>query len=346
MEASFQCDVCSVLRIYAPNIHQGGGKTLLCALLESLKTPDAVAYVDERLPYSSAEDKPKLLRVLANPVARITAEFMLARHLRSEDVLLCFGNLPPLLAKHPRTVLFLQNRFLLGGGDLSAFPIRARVRIMIERFWLKHRLPFVSEIFVQTRTMAEDLFRATGRTAHICPFVPAMPAVAVSQTPEYDFLYVASGEPHKNHRNLVAAWQILADDNVRPSLALTLDTSKDQALWNDLNVIIEKGRLNISNHADQSSIRQLYQRSQALIYPATFESLGLPLLEARHFNLPILASELDFVRDSLDPVESFDPNSPLSIARAVRRFLGYTQKRPRIVTPETFLDMACACVAK
>ena len=332
--------------IYASNIHQGGGKTLLCGLLDSLGPRETIAYVDERLPYAAANEKLRIVRVGANIAGRVAAELALMKRLDSKDILICFGNLPPLLVRHPQTVLFLQNRFLLGGGDLSAFPIRARVRIMIERFWLKRRLPFVSEILVQTRTMAEDLVRFTGRTARICPFVPVMPAVDASEAPEHDFLYVASGEPHKNHRNLVAAWQILADDNVRPSLALTLDISKDQALWNDLNEVIKKDRLNISNHTDQSLVRRLYLRSGALIYPATFESLGLPLLEAREFNMPILASELDFVRDSLDPEQTFDPSSALSIARAVQRFLGRGQKRPRIVTPETFLEIACACVAK
>lgn len=328
--------------IYASNIHQGGGKTLLCGLLDSLGTRDAVAYVDERLPYESANDRVRILRVAANPVARIAAELALMKGLDPEDTLICFGNLPPLLAKHQRTVLFLQNRFLLGNGDLSAFPIGVRARILVERFWLKHRLRFASEIIVQTRTMAEEVFRSTGRMARIFPFIPVMPAVGASPEPAYDFLYVASGEPHKNHRNLVAAWQILTDENVKPSLALTLDTFNHQELWNDLSAIIERGQLNIFNHVDQSSVRQLYLRSRALIYPATLESLGLPLLEARQFNLPILASELDFVRDSLDPVQSFDPRSPMSIARAVRRFLGCAESRPATFTPEQFLDQVCS----
>ena len=65
-------------------------------------------------------------------------------------------------------------------------------------------------------------------------------------------------------------------------------------------------------------------RSKALIFPSLAESFGLPLVEAQEFNKPILASELDFVRDVCSPVDTFDPKSSLSIARAVKRFLGYT----------------------
>jgi glycosyltransferase involved in cell wall biosynthesis len=59
-----------------------------------------------------------------------------------------------------------------------------------------------------------------------------------------------------------------------------------------------------------------------LIYPSLFESFGLPLLEARQAGLPIIAAELDYVRDIVEPVVSFDPESALSIARAVMRYQG------------------------
>jgi glycosyltransferase involved in cell wall biosynthesis len=55
------------------------------------------------------------------------------------------------------------------------------------------------------------------------------------------------------------------------------------------------------------------------------ESFGLPLIEARQAGLPILASELDYVRDIVDPEESFDPFSARSIVRAVTRFMGVEQ---------------------
>jgi glycosyltransferase involved in cell wall biosynthesis len=65
----------------------------------------------------------------------------------------------------------------------------------------------------------------------------------------------------------------------------------------------------------------MYNQVGALIYPSTFESFGLPLIEARQAGLPVLASELDYVRDILDPEQVFDPESAISIARAVKRFI-------------------------
>ena len=83
-------------------------------------------------------------------------------------------------------------------------------------------------------------------------------------------------------------------------------------------------RLKVENSGNLplKQMKRLYAQAGALIYPSTFESFGLPLIEARQAGLVVLASELDYVRDVLDPDETFDPGSAVSIARAVKRFLG------------------------
>jgi glycosyltransferase involved in cell wall biosynthesis len=82
--------------------------------------------------------------------------------------------------------------------------------------------------------------------------------------------------------------------------------------------------LNVTNAGElpHQDILSLYQKAGAIIYPSTFESFGLPLIEARQAGLPVLASELDYVRDVLNPEQTFDPESSKSIARAVKRFMG------------------------
>jgi len=329
------------LVIYAHNIHQGGGKTLLAGVLECLQGRRAIAYVDARLSCDIKGQDPKLVRIPPTFFSRLGAEFRLRNSLLPTDTLLCLGNLPPLLARHPRTVLFLQNRFLFGKRNLSAFPPKTRFRIVVERLWLKWLLPSVEHVFVQTRTMKEEFERETGRHARIFPFMKFSPDIQHQSTsvgPMHDFVYVASGDPHKNHRNLIEAWKILAEQKLKPSLALTIDEAKYRNLYRYLGRTIAEFGLDVANYGGDAAVAQLYQCSRALIYPATLESFGLPLFEAREFKLPVLASELDFVRDALDPVESFDPNSPISIARAVRRFLGKSEARPSVVTPKDFLD--------
>jgi glycosyltransferase involved in cell wall biosynthesis len=74
------------------------------------------------------------------------------------------------------------------------------------------------------------------------------------------------------------------------------------------------------------------------VFPSVSESFGLPLIEARQVGLPIVASELDFVRDVCEPEHSFDPYSSVSIARAIRRFLGQNETPVEPVGAEAFLS--------
>jgi len=144
----------------------------------------------------------------------------------------------------------------------------------------------------------------------------------------FEFLYVASGEPHKNHRQLMEAWCLLAKEGLFPSLKLTLDRTQFAELCDWLVQKIEKHRLKVENFGSlpHGQVKHLYEQASALIYPSTFESFGLPLIEARQAGLPVLAPELDYVRDVLDPEQTFDPESAVSIARAVKRFMGIEEQ--------------------
>jgi len=55
--------------------------------------------------------------------------------------------------------------------------------------------------------------------------------------------------------------------------------------------------------------------------------------------LSVLAAELDYVRDVLDPEQTFDPDSAVSIVRAVKRHLGVVETPLKIVDATSFLDM-------
>jgi hypothetical protein len=56
------------------------------------------------------------------------------------------------------------------------------------------------------------------------------------------------------------------------------------------------------------TVLSLYNKVGAAIFPSTFESLPLRLIEARQAGLSVLASQLDYVRSR--PGQTFDPESP------------------------------------
>lgn len=327
------------LVIHAPNIHIGGGRTLLLALLSTLRQP-AVVQLDER--FGSMPDLApgvRVIRVAPSLLGRLLAERRLQWLCRSGDVLLCFGNLPPLFRSSARVFVYLQNRYLTSARPLAGLPWSARLRIRIESLWLRHRLGNAT-LLVQTETMSQEVRENFGCEASVLPFFPREVQPSAGQLPiRYDYLYVASGEPHKNHRRLLQAWILLANRGFQPSLCLTLDTQRDAALCACVERLVRQHGLRVANNpVPPSQISELYAQSGALIYPSLFESFGLPLLEARRVGMPILAAERDYVRDVVTPVVSFDPESALSIARAVMRYEGWGEEPAMPGDAASFLE--------
>lgn len=140
---------------------------------------------------------------------------------------------------------------------------------------------------------------------------------------KYNFIYPASGEPHKNHINLIKCFVMLARQNIFPTLLLVFDPLEYPTLNAYINRFVNKFNLKISviSKVRHSEMPDLYLSSSALIFPSLTESLGLPLLEASRLSLDIISSNLDYVFDIVEPNEVFDPNNPLSIATAIINYL-------------------------
>ena len=56
-----------------------------------------------------------------------------------------------------------------------------------------------------------------------------------------------------------------------------------------------------------------YEKADIFIYPSSFESFGLGLVEAIQFGLPVLASDLPYVFDVVSPSNTFNPLDENSI---------------------------------
>lgn len=328
------------LIIHATNIHQGGGRSLFLSLLPVL-LPDSVVLIDERIaPLPDLDPKVQLIRVAPTISARLKAEYKLKSLCKAGDTLLCFGNLPPLFSNPAKVFVYLQNRYLTSLRPLKGLGWAAQMRIRLERLWLRNCVRD-ARILVQTETTAAEVRKSLGRECEVMPFVPDAPYSAYSKDAQpsvHDYLYVASGESHKNHRRLVEAWILLAENNCRPTLCLTLGQVREASLLSWIDEQVARHGLRIVNKpGDSDQMAMLYATSRALIYPSLFESFGLPLLEARQAGLPIIAAERDYVRDVVQPLDSFDPESALSIARAVLRHQGLMNEPKMPVTAETFL---------
>lgn len=336
------------LFLHAPNIHHGGGAVLLNDLIGGIPTAwDVIATLDQRMVVlANLSPNVRIKRVRPSIGERIKVESWLFRQVKESDRVLCFGNLPPLFRSRGDVSVFLQNRYLVDDqAPLSAFSWKPQIRLRIERFWLTTCRRHASRYFVQTPSMQRLAEDRLGVSVMCSPFVPKSVlscnlAPIGSSSADFDFLYVASGEAHKNHATLIRAWVLLAEEGIFPSLALTLSGSNSSELVQHIGVMcMTKGlRIHTLGVLPHDQLLALYRESKALIYPSGFESFGLPLVEAKMAGLPVLAPELDYVRDIVNPVESFDPSSPISIARAVKRFLNEKHSTFKLVDAQSFLN--------
>jgi len=337
------------LILYAPNVHMGGGAVLARALfneIEKEKIPSTV-FIDNRYT-GEIPAHMKVIRIAPSIPSRLGAEFKLSELAQEDDVVFSFGNLPPLLKLKAKSIVYLHNRNLLPGVDISNFPLKARLRQYVERLWIRVLSTNADYFAVQTKSMKKAFEQVSPVPCHVLPFVPneVFDIPKSTSAPQYDFLYVASGDPHKNHEKLLDAWELLAEKNSFPSLVLTLP-KHSTALLKRIDHLKQNPKIQIHNLADlpYSQVVALYCQNRAFIFPSLQESFGIPLIEASHAGLPILASNLDYVHDVVNPALTFDPTSAPSIALAVASFLNSTNLdqasllKIKVHTPHSLLEV-------
>jgi len=329
------------LLIYAPSIHCGGGLSLLTALL-SVVPDGSIVIVDERLPVKEqALKRFSCYRIQPRFWHRLQAERLLKVLSKKQDKVLCFGNLPPMFPLKSNVSVFIQNRHLVEKKLMEKMPLKLHLRLTMERIWLRFFHKNADHIIVQTQTMKSLAEGIVTQPVSIAPFMTLFNNKKIQQkkvAKSYEFIYVASGEPHKNHHQLIQAWVELAKQNKFPSLCLTVQNSAFPEVSAEIQRAVQNYGVKIKNVGYSDDIQGLLLESQSLIFPSILESFGLPLLEAQQAGLPIIASELDYVRDVVELAESFDPYSAMSIARAVCRFMGDKNEKAKILNAQGFLD--------
>jgi glycosyltransferase involved in cell wall biosynthesis len=337
--------------IYGGGVNSGGGATLLNALLLGMPADQDVLVLacDSFLKKCIQRTEFKYRSYQNKFFPRLANELWFREHVFENDIVLFFGNIPPLFALKGTVFTFIQNRYLLDGEKFYGLSLKQIISVLIQQFFLKFFLKNSSFFIVQTESMRLQFLQKikSCRPIFVWPFYSKNnlygkdDEVGVKNIERFDkcFIYPASGVPHKNHLLLIDAWIFLAQKGVFPKLYITIDEVEFPILAQRIGEKVNTFNLNIENVGNVSSkdLEVFYKKSSALIFPSLFESFGLPLLEASQFGLSVIASELDYVRDLNCTVkESFDPTSSISIARAVLRFLNYKNTDFEILSPYEF----------
>ena len=140
------------------------------------------------------------------------------------------------------------------------------------------------------------------------------------------FLMVGTIEPRKGHRLAVEAFEALWREDIDAELVIVGKVGWGvEYLITRLREHPEAGRrLHWHERATDDELLGYYAHTDALIAASYSEGFGLPLVEARNFGKPVIASDIPVFREVTKGIQSarfFETGSATSLGSAVRAFL-------------------------
>ena len=116
-------------------------------------------------------------------------------------------------------------------------------------------------------------------------------------------VYPASAVTYKEHDTIVEALNLLkkkkAEIIERVKVHFTIEKTDMPVLWKKINTYGLQEQFVWEGYMMHGDLLSLYKSSQGLLFPSIIETLGLPLLEATVFGLPIIAADLDYAHEVL-----------------------------------------------
>ena len=133
-----------------------------------------------------------------------------------------------------------------------------------------------------------------------------------------DFIfYPANAWPHKNHRRLVEAFQILRKRFPSLSLLLTGDQGQGAEIR---RLISNTPGVEHLGYVSAEKLQELMQNAKCLVFPSLYEGFGMPVIEALRVGIPVACSNTTSLPEvGGEAAEYFDPNDAAEMAQAVER---------------------------
>lgn len=303
-------------------INSGGGKIILIEIinkLEKLKLLSNFFFLfDKRL------EKNKEI-----PFKNLNHKFVLAKEqLRNkfykEEVetfssFVCLSNVPPPIFISKPVYVFFHNDLLLDPFR-SNLSLTNKVLNFLKKQYIISRNNKKYNWYVQSNLMYQKgikHLRLNSSNLHITPIFKEKKLI-YSNKELNSFLYVSNASKHKNHKRLFMAF-INAANKINGVIKLNLTLSNDQFINSPYSKINSPKNLIIVNHGILKfrKLEKVYQKTKFLIFPSLNESFGLPLIESINYNCKVLAPNLNYVDEVINPSLKFDPFSVSSISESI-----------------------------
>jgi glycosyltransferase involved in cell wall biosynthesis len=300
-------------------INSGGGKILLKLIVEYLYSNfiDTHFLFDERVrsdfDYIPIESK------------TFCAPSIIRRHLFYKNnsdkftSVLVFNNIPPTVKLTCTVYTYFHNILYLNVKYYDNFPLFLKSKVI--RFFIKNTNKWV----VQSNFVKNSLCNSWDIKLNDVLILPIFDDSIIKnhsfskskKNSRTNYLYVSDGHAHKNHLRLFEAFEKYHSlDNSSCTLVVTISNLHIKLKQRILNLIQSGLPIIDIGFVSQNELTTHYLNADVIIYPSLQESFGLGLIEATKFNLPIMASNLPYVYEVVEPNITFDPFSSHDIYSA------------------------------
>lgn len=176
-------------------------------------------------------------------------------------------------------------------------------------FFVSCSLNSQTHVVVQTPCIANAFQRKfaidSSRIHVIFPSVNSIAADKIERIEWNDdcfhFLYPATPLIYKNHEVLLKALARILDKSIdlgsKIRYHFTFNKGDHQQIDRFINKCGFQDNIVYEGVLSYEQLLTLYKSAHALLFPSYIESLGLPLIEAASFGIPIIASDLPFAHD-------------------------------------------------
>jgi glycosyltransferase involved in cell wall biosynthesis len=277
-------------------------------------------------------------------------------------------NIGPYVHSGVPQVLSLHNAYQVYPFEYTRYHPKNRIRVSALRWFFRRSLAASDGVIVQTNLMRDYLlrFRRAPRQVVVIPkAVESERDAPALRLPDEiidvlqngpgrgwpTFLYAATAEPHKDHKTVGNAVEILRRRGRNVRLVLTVDTSGViAAAGADSKSLVESGHIGPLGWVRKEHLKSLYQACDFCVMPSLLESLSSAYLEAMKWSRPQICSDLPFSRDICGCAAIYArPGDPQDWANQMERLLDDTELQRRLIAlgqqrmkswPESWVEVA------
>jgi glycosyltransferase involved in cell wall biosynthesis len=135
--------------------------------------------------------------------------------------------------------------------------------------------------------------------------------------------YPAQFWSHKNHFNLIRAFEIVSKSYPNLKLILTgSDKGNKEYIIRIIDDFCLKDQITVLDFVTNEELKWIYKNSKGLVFPTLLGPTNMPLLEAQILNCPVACSNFEGHMEQLgEYAKYFDPTDPDSIAKSIMQML-------------------------